>query len=131
MTPTSSADLLAVVGAGVVYRLLVTVAGLALVALALAAVRAMPLARPQPEALIAVGASAAVVGSAANWIGQAVLSLEEQGAQFVMLFAIPWTITAIGWLLVIAGFGAAALLVGAREPGIAPDAPPRTEAASG
>jgi hypothetical protein len=130
MVPANSTDGGTVLAA-VVYRLLVTLGGLSVVAMALAAVRAMPRTRSQPEALIAVGAIAAVIGMVANWIGQAVLSLEEQGAQFLMLFAVPWTVTAVGWVLVIAGFGAAALLVGTPGPGIERDASPRAEPARG
>lgn len=130
LVPSDSADGGTVLAA-IAYRLLVTLGGLSLVALALAAVRVMPRTRSQPEALIAMGAIAAVIGMAGNWTGQAVLSPGEQGAQFVMLFAVPWTVTAVGWVLVIAGFGAAALLVGTPGPRIESDAPRRVEPASG
>jgi hypothetical protein len=94
---------------GIVHRLLATLGALGLAALAAAAVRAMPVAGVLPEVLIAAGATLAAVGSAATWIGQALLSFEEQSQQLLWVFTTPFAATAVGLVLIIAGFGLAAL----------------------
>lgn len=108
---------------GVVHRLLATLGALGLAALAVAAVRAMPATGPLPEVLIAAGATLAAAGSAATWIGQSILSFEVQGEQVVWVFTVPSVLVSIGIVLVIAGFGAAALLAGSATPRSEPDRP--------
>lgn len=96
-----------VIALGVSYRLLVTLEAVALAVLALAALRALPSARILPEVLITVGSVLAAAGLGASWAGQAVLSFEEQDQFWV--FALPWTVGALGMILLIAGFAAAGL----------------------
>ena len=92
---------------GVAHRLLITLGAVALAVLALAALRALPLAGLVPVVLIAVGAAVAVAGLAITWAGQALLSFESQDQFWV--FALPWTVESIGMVILIAGFAVAGL----------------------
>lgn len=89
------------------YRLLITLSGVAWAVLALAALRALPLAGVVPEALIASGAALVAAGLAITWAGQALLSFESQDQFWV--FALPWAIESVGMVILIAGFGVAGL----------------------
>jgi hypothetical protein len=116
---------------GVVHRLLATLGALGLAALAVTAMRAMPAAGVLPEALIAAGATLAAAGSAATWIGQWVLSFDAQSEQFVWVFTVPSVMVSIGIVLVIVGFGAAALLAGSASPRSEPGTPASVGTVSG
>jgi hypothetical protein len=99
----------ALIALGLVHRHLPMLGALGLVALAVAAVRARPEAGMVPEMLVAVGATLACAGSAATWVGQWLLSFEAQGTHLLWVFTLPWTASSIGMVLLIAGFGLAAL----------------------
>lgn len=99
----------ALVALGLVHRILTTLGALGLVALAVAAVRAMPAAGTVAEVLIAGGATLAAAGSAATWAGQSLLSFEAQGQHLLWVFTLPSTASSIGMVVLIAGFGVAAL----------------------
>jgi hypothetical protein len=116
---------------GVAYRLLNTLGGIGLVALAIAAVRAMPTNGPLSEVLIATGATLAAVGSAATWIGQALLSFDAQSEQLLWVFTVPETVASIGMVLMVAGFGTAALVARAASPRSERDRAASVETVSG
>ena len=104
----------ATLGLNVAYRLLTTVGGVALVVLALAAVRARPLVGVTPEMLIAVGAVVAAAGLTASWAGQALLSIEAQSANLAWVWTLPSAVESTGKIILIAGFAVAGL--GQRAP---------------
>ena len=93
----------------VAYRVLITLGAVALAVLALAALRALPLAGVVPEALIAAGAAVAAAGLATSWAGQALLSVEAQSANLAWVWTLPWTVESIGKVILIAGFAVAGL----------------------
>lgn len=102
----------AIIAFALVYWLLTTLGPLAFVALAVAAVQTRPPAGMAPEVLIAIGATLAAAGSAASMVGQSLLSFEAQGEHLLWVFTLPSTASSIGMLLLIAGFGVAALRSG-------------------
>ena len=94
-----------VIALGVSYRLLITLEGVALAVLGLAALRTLPSGRIVPEVLITAGSMLAAAGLGASWAGQALLSFEAQDQFWV--FALPWTVGALGMILLIVGFAVA------------------------
>lgn len=99
----------AFIALGVAYRLLLTLGGVALAVLALAALRVLPLTAAMPEVLIALGAAVAAAGLTANWAAQALLSIEAQSAYQGWVWTLPWAIESIGKVVLITGFAAAGL----------------------
>jgi len=100
----------ALIALGVAHRLLAMLGAVGMVGLAIAALRAMPAARVAPGVIIAAGATLAAAGSAASWVGQSLLSFEAQGEHLLWVFTLPWTASAAGMVLLIAGFGVTALM---------------------
>lgn len=97
----------AIIAVGVAYRLLTTLEAIALVVLALAALRALPPARVVPEVLVTAGGTVAAAALAVSWAGQALLSIEAQGAQQAWVWTVPWALESIGMVLIIVGFAVA------------------------
>ena len=102
-------DEAAFIALGVAYRLLLTIGGVALAVLALAALRSLPPAGGVPEVLIAAGAAVAAAGLTINSAAQALLSIEAQSANLTWVWTLPWAVEAIGKIVLIAGFAAAGL----------------------
>lgn len=93
---------------GVAYWVALAAGAVGWTLLAVAAVRALPDRGGLPEGIIASGALVVGAGSGLPWLSQALVSLDDRGALGFWLFSVPAAAVAIGLLLVIVGFAAAA-----------------------
>jgi hypothetical protein len=97
---------------GVAHRVMSIAGDVGFAALAIAALRAMPRPIAMPELLIAAGALLVGGSRAASSISQAILSIETQSETAFWVFTVPFAIGAAGYVLLIVGFGLAAIVAG-------------------